>query len=66
MSSIAYSRVFYGYLLNHLVSKTANGTIFECCSNSLHGVVSGKDYCPSCGSHIRVVPKLDYSEVLRE
>lgn len=66
MSSAAYGRVFYGYLLSHRVSKVANGTVFECCSNSLHEVVSGKYYCPSCGSHVRGVPKMEYSEVLKE
>jgi hypothetical protein len=66
MSKTAYGRIFYGYLLSHQVSKTANGTVFECFSNSNHEVVSGKSYCPSCGSHVKLVPKMDYSEVLRE
>jgi hypothetical protein len=64
MSASAYAKVLYGFELTEELLRVADGTVFECRSNSQHQIVPDKAFCPCCGSHVEEVARMIYSPLL--
>jgi hypothetical protein len=64
MSASAYAKVLYGFELTEELLRVADGTKFECRSNSQHQIVPDRSFCPCCGSHVEEVARMVHSPLL--